>query len=118
MGPELGPLRAKYLTSKRQPISRKEAGVQSWSASASRYAEFFLDCESGTYYNRTRAERIVWQSPRYQFDDASVGMLFLVGIAHRKITAIRVVKRERADAGLRIHHHSLSELHTDIFRPQ
>jgi hypothetical protein len=107
MGPELGPLRAKYLTSKRQPISRKEAGVQSWSASASRYAEFFLDCE-----------RIVWQSPRYQFDDASVGMLFLVGIAHRKITAIRVVKRERADAGLRIHHHSLSELHTDIFRPQ
>src|ERR1700733_10673547 len=38
--------------------------------------------------------------------------------AHREVSAIRMMENKRADARLRLHHHSLGEMNADFFRMQ
>jgi len=42
----------------------------------------------------------------------------LTYVSHGEIRAVRVMKNQRADARLRVHHEALSELHADLFRLQ
>jgi hypothetical protein len=39
-------------------------------------------------------------------------------VSYAEIGAVRVMEGERADAGFRVHHHALGELHADFLRTQ
>ncbi len=41
-----------------------------------------------------------------------------LAISHREVRAIRVMKRQGAHAGFRVHHEALGKLHADFFRLQ